>query len=180
MHWLPCSILVGALLALQSALAPHLAVFGQRPDWLLVFVVFLALYGRPKEAVVTSWLIGFAADLMSIERLGFLAFSYTVAALLVVGVREYLFCHRASTHFVTTVVVGVLIRLGWAVYGHLVYGVESTWTGALALGVLWGAMYTAAWAPALHGGLLLVGRTLGLSQPRYSHHGLSRMMGTGV
>jgi len=180
MHWLPCSILVGVVLAFQSALAPHLEVLGQRPDWLLAFVVFLALYGRPKDAVLTSWLVGFAADLMSIERLGFMTMSYTVAALLVVGVREYLFCHRASTHFVTTVIVGLLIRTGWAVYGYVVYGVHSTWPGEIALGVVFGAIYTAAWAPPLHGGLLMMGRMLGLSQPRYSHQGLSRMMGTGV
>ena len=67
-------------LTLQSAIAPRLAIFGVRPDWILVLVVFFALHGRRRDAVIAGWSLGMCADLMSIERVGLLALSYALAA----------------------------------------------------------------------------------------------------
>lgn len=146
MRWLTFSLCAAAALTLQSALAPYVELFGIRPDWLLVVVVFFALYARPTEAVLGAWIIGFCADLMTIERLGLMALSYALAALLVISIRDYLFCHRPATQFAVTLMVCLMVRAVWCGYRRILYDpAESILLDGIA-DVAAGSIYTAGWA----------------------------------
>lgn len=168
-------ILLAMVLALQSVVAPRVQLWGSRPDWLLILVVFLAMHAPTADAVVVAWIIGLAADLMSIEHTGLLAISYSLVALLVAFLRESLFRYRPLTHFMITLAVGIPLRLAWLIYCRTLYGPMGAIVLNLATHCLWGAAYTAAWAPLLQGILLRLSRPLGLKGPRYNHAGLHRL-----
>lgn len=162
------------LLALQAGLAPRCALGGVRPDWILAAVVFLAMHLPAWPATAGAWSLGLAADLLTLERPGLLATTYAATALLVAAWREYLFRRSALTQFVVTLAVGVPVRALWLVYQQAT-GVSVTYGVANALWeVVWGAVYTALFAPPLHYLLIRMGKPLGLRVPRYSHAGLHR------
>ncbi len=175
MRWLTFLLLAAVVLTLQSSLAPRLEVFGARPDWLLVVVVFFALYAPPREAAIAAWIVGAAADLMTVERLGLLALTYALVAVAVASVRDYLFRHRAVTRFVVTLVASLLVRAGWMVYRRVLYDPADRLLADLAADVLMGSIYTAAWAPLLQAGLWRMSRVFGLARPRYTYAGLHRI-----
>lgn len=168
MRWLVFALLVVAILTLQAVVAPRLAIFGVRPDWLLVVVVFFALYAPMRDAVVGAWIIGACADLLTIERLGFFALSYTLLALAVAPTREYLFRRQGITRFVVTFLACVAVRLAWSIYRRVLYDPIESLLVDWAMDVLIASIYTALWAVVLHEGLYRASRTLGLTRPRYS------------
>jgi rod shape-determining protein MreD len=175
LQWLTFILFAACMLTLQSALAPRVELFGSRPDWLLVVVVFFALRARPIDAIVGAWLIGVLADLMTIERLGLIALSYGVAAGLVASIRDALFRYGAWTQFVVTLLVCVVIQGAWCCYRRLLYDPAQSVFVDLTLGVLLTSVYTAAWAPLFHWLLSPMSRLLGLPRPRYAYPGLSRV-----
>ena len=168
MRWFSFAMLVALLLVLQSTLAPRFELFGARPDWLLVAVVFFAMHVAPREAIIGSWILGLSADLMTIERLGLMAVTYALIAMAVVSVRDYLFRRQALTQFIVTVAACVAVRLAWTVYVRLLYDPAQSVLVSLIQNVVWGSIYTAAWAPIVHQSLLRISRTLGVPRPRYT------------
>ncbi|MGB0716065.1 MAG: rod shape-determining protein MreD [Phycisphaerae bacterium] len=180
MRWLTFIIAAGLVLTLQVAGAPRLEIFGCRPDLLLVFVVYVAMYAEPGQAFIGAWSLGFMADLMTLERLGFLAVSYGLVALLVIGCREFIFCQRRSTRFYLTAMLTIVIKTLWLTYAHLLHGYGESFLGVWVLTVVPAGIYTGLCAIPLHGTLDVFSRLLGFVQPRYSHQGLSRMAGGRV
>jgi rod shape-determining protein MreD len=180
MRWLTFLTCAAVGFTVQSALAPRFELFGIRPDWLLVVVVFFALYARPSEAVIGAWVLGIGADLMTVERLGFLALSYALAALFVIAIREYLFCHRPATQFAVTFLASLLIRLVWFGYRHLLYDPVGSIVWDFIGQVVLVSMYTAVWAPLIDKPLWSMARLFGIPRPRYTHAGLDRTVGAGV
>lgn len=162
------------LLALQAGLAPRLELWGARPDWLLAAVIFFALHVQGGSAAVGAWCLGFSADLMTLERPGLLAITYTVTALLVTSLREYVFRMSVTAQFAVTFATGVLIRSAWLAYRHAAFDWERGWISEWSSDVLWGAAYTAAFAPPIHRLLTRLGRQMGMRFPRYSHAGMTR------
>lgn len=180
MRWLGFALWALLVLIARSALAPRLELFGTRPDWLFVFAIFLGLYARRSDAIIGAWILGACADLMTLERLGFLALSYGFAAYLVVTVREYLFRYHWQTQFLITLILGLLIRLVWGIYRLAMYP-DAVWTvWSIAAEVIVGAVYTAAFAPPIHKLFLSMPRLLGLSKPRYSFSGPRTVEGSRV
>jgi rod shape-determining protein MreD len=165
-------VLAALLLTLQSVLAPRLSIGGARPDWLLVGVVFLGLYARPRDAVIGAWVLGFCADLMTLERPGLISFSYMFAAALAITVRDYLFRYWAITQFSVTLILGIAVQTLWLLVRRMTFAVTDSFWSDWLLGVLLASAYTAAWAPILHALLLRMSGLLGLPRPRYSHAGL--------
>ena len=180
MRWLTFMILVAAALTLQSTVAPRLEIFGVRPDWLLVVVLFFGLYAPSGDAIFGGWIIGIAADLMTIERLGLLALSYALSALLVVAVRDYLFRDRAVTQFILALSVSLILRAAWMIFRRVLYGPSGASPWESSAEWVWASIYTAAWAPLL--GAILLGRShwFGISRRRYTYAGLHRIGRTGV
>ncbi|UCC29469.1 MAG: rod shape-determining protein MreD [Phycisphaerales bacterium] len=180
MRWLSFILLAATALTLQSAIAPRFELFGVRPDWLLVVVVFFAMHAPPRDAAIGAWIVGGCADLMTIERLGLMALTYTLVAVVVASVRNYVFRDRALTQLLLTLVMSVLARLAWTVYSRLLYDPGQALLVDLTLQVLMASVYTAVWAPVLHKALLRMSRVFGLARPRYTYAGQQRMGTSGV
>ncbi len=172
MRWTTFVIVAAVLLTLQTAVAPFLEVGGVRPDWLIIGVVYFALYARAKDGIIAAWAIGFCADLMTVERPGLISLSYALAALCVTSVREYVFRYRVMTQFTMTLCICLLVQTAWMFYRRIMYTpAQPAWVDWSA-GALLVSLYTALWAPLLHRLLLRLSRLLGIARPRYSHAGL--------
>ena len=61
MRWLRFAVLLCLVTVLQAGLLDHL---DPRPDLLLILLVFFAVYCTTAEAIITSFTIGFAADII--------------------------------------------------------------------------------------------------------------------
>lgn len=168
MIWFLYLLILAVGLTCQSVIAPFVEIFGVRPDFLLVGVVFLALHAPPKETILAAWVVGLAADLLTIEQFGFLGLSYALAAILVLEVREYLFRYRAFTQFAVTAVVVMVVQCLWAVYVSIRYGTRDGIVMSMLMGAVPVSLYSAAWAVPTHRVLLWIGRPLGLARPRRS------------
>ncbi len=180
MRWLAFAIVVVIGLTAQTALAPRVAVYSVRPDWLLVVVVFLALYVPSKPAVIGAWIIGISADLMTVERMGFIALSFALTALAILSIRDYLFRNHWSTQLAITLVACVSVRGVWMIYQRTMFEHSTGLASSVLVDVVLVSVYTALWAPLIHGLLNRMARPLGLVVPRYSYAGLSRAGSTRV
>jgi len=174
MQWLAFIIIAVLGVLLQTTVSPRVAVFGVRPDWVLVLVVFFALHVRGREAIAAAWMLGLLADFQSIERFGLLSLVYALAAGSVYLIRDYLFRRHPLTHLVLTFVAGVAVQL--LVLGYYAFLVNE---GRVAGADLWLAvlvsLYSALWAPPTHWVLLKMSSWLGLEVPKYTHAGLAGM-----
>ena len=61
MRWLRFAGLLCFAAVLQAGLLAHLDI---KPDLLLILLVFFAIYSNTNEAIITSFSIGFAADII--------------------------------------------------------------------------------------------------------------------
>jgi len=170
MIWFVHALILAIGLTCQSTVAPFVEVLGVRPDWLLLGVVFLALHAPAKETILAAWIVGLAADLMTLEQFGLLGLSYAVAAFLVLEVREYLFRYRALAQFGVTASVALFVQCMWALYVAIRYGSHDGLTHAVLVRALPASLYTGLWAIPAHRVLLWIGRPLGLVRSR----GISR------
>lgn len=150
-------LLAAVVLVAQSSLAPAMQIRGIRPDFILLLVTCFALQIGKLDAVVAAWLLGFAADFLTIERPGLLAASYGFSAALIVTLRDYLFARKLLTLIVVTFFLSLIIRTFWLLYRRTFYSIDES-TGTAAFDVLGGAFYTAACAVIVH---LIVSRLLG-------------------
>lgn len=175
MRWLPFLICACLALILQSVVAPRMAIGGVRPDLLLVLVVTLALHVRLPEAAVSAWLLGAAADMMTLERAGLISLTYLLVAIAVGCLREYVFRYRALTLFLLTFVFAAMVQMGWLVYRHALYDPSRGIMASMLWDVLGGALYTAVWAPLAHRVILTMPQVLGIPRPRYTYAGLGRL-----
>ena len=173
-------LLASLFLTLQSAVAPWVEMGGVRPDWLLVAVVFLGLYAEPKEAVIGSWVLGLCSDLLTLERPGLISLSYMLAAAAAVSVREYVFRYWTLTQLSLTLVLALAVQSAWTIFRRTAFEPTSSFWSDWLTGAFLTSLYTAAWAPLLHKGLLLLSEPLGLPRPRYTHAGLRSMRGSNV
>lgn len=174
MRWVAFILLSILALTLQSTLAPRLELLGARPDWLLLLVVLVALYAPFRDAVVGAWIIGFGADLLTIERLGFLALCYTLVAMAISPVREAVFREQLATQVVVTAIASAFLRSTWAVYRRLLYGAADGLLVDAGMDILWASVYTAAWMAVLYPAHGWLRRVLGLSRLEYRFAPLSR------
>lgn len=171
MRWISFLILGACILILQSAVAPRLELFGMRPDWLLVFLLFYALHGSLPDVALAAWVLGACADLMTIERPGLLALTYTAAVLLAYSVREFLFRNRGATQFAVALVFSFVIQLAWMVYRRICFHAAASMLHDFGVYCLLGSLYTALWAPPIHSMLLRASKLLGIPRARYTHAG---------
>jgi len=65
MRWAKYAILVLAATIVQANLLQIIAIAGTKPNLLLILLVFFAIYYNTTEAIITSFTIGFAFDLIA-------------------------------------------------------------------------------------------------------------------
>lgn len=66
MRWLRFAVFILVVTVLQAGLADIIAVsrWNIKPDLLLILMVFFSIYCNQQEAIITSFTIGFAADII--------------------------------------------------------------------------------------------------------------------
>lgn len=66
MRWVRFAVLIVIVTVLQASLVDIIAVsrFNIKPDLLLILMVFFSIYCSQPEAIITSFTIGFAADII--------------------------------------------------------------------------------------------------------------------
>lgn len=147
MRWFAFVILLALALAVQSSLAMRWRVAGARPDLLLPVVVFIALYGRSREALLSGWVTGLAADLLSIERFGVFTLTYLTVAFVVLLIRPWVMRTNLVAQFLLVFVMAAGCEAAWTVYrayagiglrrpvsaDAMLVLVTAAWTGLLGM-----------------------------------------------
>jgi rod shape-determining protein MreD len=64
MRWFRFSLFVIAVTLIQAGLVDIISLVNVRPDLLLILLVFFAIYCDTTEAIISSFAIGFAADII--------------------------------------------------------------------------------------------------------------------
>ncbi len=167
MRWLTFGILAGICLVLQTALAPHLAIAGVRPDWMFVLAVFYAMLGPWPDACIAAWILGLLVDLASANgggygHIGLYAFAFGGTAWLILQVRELVFPEHWLAHTVLTFLGALLVQAAVAAYRSVTMpSGPALATGVWMYGLLT-ALYTTFWAPYFHWVLIRLRRAAGL------------------
>jgi rod shape-determining protein MreD len=111
MRWFRFAVLILAATVLQTGLMGILAVTGAdvKPDLLLILLVFFAVRCSPTDAVVTSFTIGFAADLISpvMGLMGPRIISYGLVGTLLSDLHSIISTRRAVYQAITIFLVGL-------------------------------------------------------------------------
>jgi rod shape-determining protein MreD len=113
MRWFRFALLILAVTVIQKGL---LARWSSKPDLLVILLVFFAIYYNASEAIISSFTIGFAADLvgspmpMGPQMISFGLFGTLLAYLhRVIAIKKM--PYQALVIFVTSVLTGVLTHL---------------------------------------------------------------------
>ena len=113
MRWLRFALLILAVTIIQKGL---LARWSSKPDLLIILLVFFAIYYNTSEAIISSFTIGFAADLvgspmpMGPQIISFGLFGTLLAYLnRVIAMKKM--PYQALAIFATSLLTGVLTHL---------------------------------------------------------------------
>lgn len=108
MRWFRFAVLVSLATVLQASLLANLNI---RPDLLLVLLVFFAIHCNTSDAIITSFTIGFAADLIG-RTMGPQIISFGLFGTLLAHLRRVITIRRmpyqALAIFATAFMAGVL------------------------------------------------------------------------
>ena len=111
MRWIRFAVLVLFATILQAG---FLSNFSLKPDLLLILLVFFAIYSNTSEAIVSSFTIGFAADLVGLTMgpsiISFGIFGTALAYLhRVIAIRKM--PYQAMAIFVMALLTGLMAHL---------------------------------------------------------------------
>jgi rod shape-determining protein MreD len=116
MRWFRFAVFISLVTILQAGLVDIIAVttLNIKPDLLLILLVFFATYCNTSEAIITSFTIGFAADLigsaMGSQIISFGLFGTALAYLhRVITIRKM--PYQALAIFITGLLTGTLAHL---------------------------------------------------------------------
>jgi len=124
MRWLRFALLILAVTVIQKGL---LSRWSSKPDLLIILLVFFAIYYNTSEAIISSFTIGFAADLvgspmpMGPQMISFVLFGTLLAFLnRVIAIKRM--PYQALAIFATSVLTGFLSHLLAYITGETVVG----------------------------------------------------------
>jgi rod shape-determining protein MreD len=113
MRWLRFALLILAVTVIQKGL---LARWSSKPDLLIILLVFFAIYYNTSEAIISSFTIGFAADLvgspmpMGPQMISFGLFGTLLAYLnRVIAIKRM--PYQALAIFAASILTGILTHL---------------------------------------------------------------------
>jgi len=150
MHWLRFGVLVMIATLLQTSLIGVIHFWRPeiKPDLLLILLVFFAIYSSPRDAVITSFAIGFAADLSSPVRglMGPQIVSFGVLGTLLSDVHNVVSIRRIPHQAIAILIIGAMTAL----LSHLLtfFRTEPA-AGHLLARLLWQPLYSGIIGPIL-------------------------------
>lgn len=141
MRWFWIAAVGFLLLVFDVGAVSHLRDAWTGPDLMLLFAIYLALYGPIEDAPLSGWMLGFAKDLLSTGTLGLYAVLFLTVSFFLSRVRTDIFTEtiraRAINGGIGTLVV-YLAAAGWR------------WTQGYAFADMLPEVFlTAAWNAAL-------------------------------
>jgi rod shape-determining protein MreD len=111
MRWFRFAVLVSLATVLQAGFLANLSI---KPDLLLIVLVFLAIHSNTADAIITSFTIGFAADLIG-RTMGPQMISFGLFGTLLAYLRRVLAIRKMPYQglaiFVTALLAGGLAHL---------------------------------------------------------------------
>ena len=150
MRWFRFAVLVLVVTILQTSLVGVIAFYRPdiKPDLLLILLVFFAIHLDPQNAVIASFLIGFAADLSNPlrEMMGPQIISFGVFGTLLSDVHGIFSIRRMSYQGVAIFLMGVLTAL---LSYLLTFFRADPVTVRLGMELLWQPLYSAIIGPFL-------------------------------
>lgn len=115
MRWIRFAVLITIFSLLQAGAINMFALKGIRPNLLLVVMVFFAIYSSTYDAIITSFCIGFIADVIGQATMGVGMLSFGVSGTLlaylhsVVQIRKI--SYQAGTIFMVSILAGLIAGL---------------------------------------------------------------------
>ena len=148
MRWFRFAVLVLIATILQTSLVGMVSLRGVRPDLLLILLVFFAISIDPRDAIVASFAVGFAADLSNPIRglMGPQIISFGILGTLLSDVHSIISIQRMSHEAATIFIMGVLTAL--LSYLLTFFRAEPA-TAHFAAQLLWQPLYSAVLGPFL-------------------------------
>jgi rod shape-determining protein MreD len=163
MRWLTFLICAVVVLTLEVTLAPLLQWHGARPQWLLMLAVFFALNGRSVDVLIGAWILGLLYELHTLpEYLGLFSLGFSLVALVVYGMREFLFREHPLTHFLVTFAACLAIQVVVDVHRMITFGNATGTLWEMGREALLTGLVTGLFAVPVHYVLLRMHRTLGI------------------
>ncbi|MGC4030662.1 MAG: rod shape-determining protein MreD [Tepidisphaeraceae bacterium] len=147
MRWLPFILLAYVMLGLQIGLGGIGRVSGV--NWVLIAAVFIAMNATRSAAVPACFVLGLLHDFTGIGPIGTYALAYSLVAMLIAGTDRALSADHPFSHFVITLLAGLLMAIVLWLHGllarfgdrpstYLTTGLVSAfYTAIAALPALW-------------------------------------------
>lgn len=148
MRWFRFAVLVLVATILQTSLVGVVSFWGVKPDLLLILLVFFAISIDPRDAIVASFAVGFAADLSNPIRglMGPQIISFGVLGTLLSDVHSIISIQRMAHQAVTIFIMGSLTAL----LSYLLTFFRAEPAAAhFAAQLLWQPLYSAILGPFL-------------------------------
>lgn len=116
MRWLRFAVFVVVVAVLQAGLVDAIAIttLGIKPDLLLILLVFFSIYRTTTEAIITSFAIGFAADIIG-QTMGPQMISFGLLGTLIAYLHRVVAIrtmpYQAVAIFIVAILAGMLSNL---------------------------------------------------------------------
>jgi len=148
------------LLGFQMGVVSVLRPLGGGPDFLLLFVIFLSLYGPMDDAPIAGWLLGFAKDCLSVGTLGLYAVLYMAISFFLSRIRADIFLEYNVSHAFNAAVSTFVVYLGASLWHSL----DGAPLGAMVLTSAGVALWNGVLAPLVFRLFFKFGRVLNTSR----------------
>jgi len=110
MRWIRFAVFVVIVTILQAGLVDNIAIttYSVKPDLLLILLVFFAIYCNTTEAIITSFSIGFAADIIG-SAMGPQIISFGLFGTLLAYLHRVMAIRRMPYQSIAIFIVGFLV-----------------------------------------------------------------------
>ena len=106
MRWFRFAVLILIVTLLQAGLLAHLSI---RPSLLLILLVFFAIHCKSSDAIITSFAIGFAADIIVVgSTMGAQIISFGLFGTLLAGLHQTIVIKKKPYQSLVIFIIGFL------------------------------------------------------------------------
>jgi rod shape-determining protein MreD len=142
MRWIRFGILIIIIMLIQAGLLSNLKI---RPDLLLVMLVFFAVHDTATDAIISSFTIGLASNLIGSQPMGVGIISFGLTGTMLAFLQKSISLRKtpfqAIAVFVAGIVCGILI--------YFLSFIKAPAAPDFFRSVMWASLYSAVVAPFL-------------------------------
>lgn len=123
MRWITIIFFIVLLGLIQNSFLRVISVEGIGPDLLLLFALYLGLYGRREDVVVGCWFAGMCKDFFTMGPIGVFAALFLIFGLLLARMREAVFKDHPLTQmilvFLAVLFLNIIFLIPLSIYFRL-------------------------------------------------------------